>query len=365
MLTALKQTLDPASLIKLFFTENFLSHWRAVFSVQRNVRVFRLAFGSALSVALSYSIEWPLSFLTPILTIVFLSLPLPMLKPVQGLALMFMTLIAVAIGVGLAIFILPFTFVFILALGILIFHAYYLMNRGGPFWFVLNLLIAILLMPMLANIHGVLAAGVGAGFVISSWVAILMIYISQALIPDAENASLPKKPGLTKGYVPQAAYRALQSTIVVLPLAILFISLSSTSLIVVMIQAAIISLTPDITKGREAVSNALISTIIGGIAAFVLYWMCVAVPQFHFMLIIYFFIALLFANRLFSDRPGAKFYSSALTTLLIIFNSSLGDNADFANVFLSRVFLIGLAGTYVVTFLVLLNRYWSFQPKTA
>ena len=361
MFAGIKQKLGAAALLNLLFTDNFIRHWHQIFVNQQYIRIFRLAIGSTLSVAISYSIEWPLSFLTPILTVIFLSLPLPMLKPGQLLALMLMTMVAVFIGVALASYLLPYPFIFIIALGLLLFHAYYLMNRGGPIWFVINLLISILLMPMLANIHGGLATGVGLGFTLSSWVAIMMIYISQALLPDAVEAKRPKKKGLVKGYVPMAANKALKSTIVVLPLAILFTSLSSTNLIVVMISTAVHSLTPDITKGREAVGNSLISTLIGGAAAFFIYWMCVAVPQLYFFILVYFFVALLFAHRLFSDRPDAKFYSSALTTLLIVFHGSLGAGQDFISVFISRLSLIALAGVYVVTCLILLERYWPFK----
>lgn len=363
MNTGVRQKLSINNFLALFFSDNFLRHWREIFASQHYVRIFRLAIGSTLSVALSYSIEWPLSFLTPVLTVVFLSLPLPRLKLGQGLALMLMTLLAIVIGVSLATFLLPFPFVFFIVLGISLFNAYYLINRGGPFWFVLNLLIALLLMPMLANIHGGLATGVGIGFTISSWVAILMIYLSQALIPDASEAKRPPRPDFVKGYVPAAADRALKSTIVVLPLASLLITLGSTDYIVVLIFSAIHSLAPDISKGREAVRNSLISTLIGGAGAFVIYWLCVAVPQLHFFIILYFFIALLFASRIFSDRPGAKFYSSALTTLLIIFHGSLGADSDFFNVFLSRISLVAMAGIYVVSFLILLDRYWPYQAK--
>ena len=345
------------------FFNNFLRHWQAIFSNQQYVRVFRLAVGSTLAVALAFSIEWPLAFLTPVFTVVFLSLPLPKLNLVQGLALMLMTLVAVFIGASLAIFLLPFPLIFIIVLGLGLFHAYYLLNRGGPFWFVANLLISLLLMPMLASIHGVLATSISAGFIISAWVAILMIYLSQFLIPDAAEATLPKKPGLVKGYVPIAADKALKSTIVVLPLATLFIIWGLTDLILVMIFTAIFTLSPDISKGQEAVRNSLISTLIGGAAAFIIYWMCVAVPQLHFFIILYFSIALLFANRIFSGQPGAQFFSSALTTLLVVFHGSLGENKEFVSVFISRISLIAMAGIYVVYSLKALDRYWPYQAK--
>ena len=59
-------------------TWSSLAWFREVADDPVSIRIIRLALGVTISVALAYGIEWPLSFLFPVLTAVFLSLPLSM-----------------------------------------------------------------------------------------------------------------------------------------------------------------------------------------------------------------------------------------------------------------------------------------------
>ena len=329
----------------------------------RAVRIMRLSIGSTIAMALAYAINWPLAMLTPVFTVVFLSLPFPGPNLEQGFRNMMQTLLAVAIGVLLTLYLLPIPFVFFLIFGLSLFHTYYLINRGGSFWFVLMLLISLLLMPMMANIHGVLAIGVSTGFVWSGWVAVWLIFLAHFLVPDPETQVIPEKPPMHKGYVPVAADRALKSTLVAFPLAILFIAFQLTDYILVMINAAIFTLSPDLSKGKQAISNSLISTLIGGAVAYAFYWLLVAVPEYHFFMLLFFLVALVFSSFIFSNRSDAKYYSSALVAMIILFNGSMGEDKDFTSLFVMRVVLMSLAGVYVILALKVLDRYWPFSAK--
>ena len=80
----------------------------------RAVRIMRLSIGSTIAMALAYAINWPLAMLTPVFTVVFLSLPFPGPNLEQGFRNMMQTLLAVAIGVLLTLYLLPIPFVFFL-----------------------------------------------------------------------------------------------------------------------------------------------------------------------------------------------------------------------------------------------------------
>ncbi len=337
--------------------------WLEILQDAKAVRIMRLSIGSTIAMALAYAIDWPLAMLTPVFTVVFLSLPFPRPSLYQGFRNMLQTLLAVAIGVVLTLYLLPIPFVFLLIFGLLLFHTYYLINRGGPFWFVLVLLISILLMPMMANIHGVLAIGVSSGFVWSGWVAVWLIFLAHFLVPDPETQIIPKTPPMHKGYVPVAANLALKSTIVAFPIAILFIAFQLTDYILVMINAAIFTLSPDLSKGKQAISNSIISTLIGGAVAYFFYWLLVAVPEYYMFMLLFFLVALVFSSLIFSARPDAKYYSSALVAMIILFNGSMGEDKDFTALFFTRVFLMSLAGVYVILALQVLERYWPFTAK--
>jgi uncharacterized membrane protein YgaE (UPF0421/DUF939 family) len=333
---------------------------------QTSIRIIRYAVGVTLSAALAYAINWPLSFLLPVLTAFMLSLPLPMPSLATGLRNMLHTLMAFGLGLVFALVFLQFPFVFILMLGLVMYHLYYYLNRGGSFWLTLMGILAVLLLSMLGNSHEGLAAGVSLNFVWTCWLTMIMVWLAYLLVPDPQSAPYPQTPGFQPGYSQPAAKAALRSTAVILPLASLFFMLDLTSYMLVMIFAALFILKPELSAGKQAGMNSLISTLLGGACAWVFYWLIVAVPEYYFYVAIMFLTALLFGINVFSDRPTAKYYNSALIALLILVNGSLGEGAEFTEKFIMRVVLISLAVVYIVAALKVLDRFWPVeQPEEA
>ena len=330
-----------------------------------SVRVIRLALGVTLSVALAYGIEWPLAFLLPVLTAVFLSLPLPMPSLVVGLRNMLHSLLAFGIGLVFSLFFINFPMAYLLMLGLVLFHLYYYLNRGGSFWFTLMSMIAVLLLPMLANTDEGLATGLALGFIGTSWLTMIMVWIAHMLVPDPIRGKLPPSPGFQPGYSAVAAKTALKSTVVIYPLASAFIIFDLMDFLLAMIFAAIFILQPELSKGREAGTNSLISTILGGLVAWVFYWLIVAVPQYHFFIVLMFFTTLVFAMNIFSDKPGAKYYGSALSALLVLVNGSMAADAEFSALLMQRITLIVLAVVYIIAMLKVLDSYWPAKPAQA
>ena len=330
---------------------------------QTSVRIIRFAVGITISVALAYGIEWPLSFLLPVLTSVFLALPLPMPSLQAGLRNMLHTLSAFGLGLIFSLFFLHYPLAYILMLGFALFHLYYYLNRGGSFWLTLMSMIAILLLPMLANTHEGLATGMSMGFVFTSWLTVIMIWVSHLLVPDPQTAKIPQMPGFQPGYSAIAAQTALKSTAIIFPLASLFIIFNLMDYLLVMIFSAIFILKPELSKGKEAGQNSLISTILGGVCAWVFYWLIVAVPEFHFYITLMLLTTLIFGINIFSAKPTAKYYGSALVALLILVNGSMAEGADFVELFLTRIILIVLAVLYIVTALKILDSYWPAKQQ--
>ena len=108
---------------------------------------------------------------------------------------------------------------------------------------------------------------------------------------------------------------ALKSTVIIFPLASLFIIFNLMDYLLVMIFSAIFILKPELSKGREAGQNSLISTILGGVCAWVFYWLIVAVPEFHFYITLMLLTTLIFGINIFSAKPTAKYYVNRLYIL--------------------------------------------------
>ncbi len=328
-------------------------------------RIVRYALGIALSMALAYCINWPLSYLTPLLCALFLSKPLPVLPLKVGVMNMLVTLVAFIFGFFFTQFLLPYPLAYSVALALVLFKTYYYLNRGGSLWLVIMLLLSVLMMPLLSSINEGLAIGVVLGFVVSSWMTIFILWLVHYLVPDPETVSLPPRRSMQQGYSFRAAQAALKSTIVVLPVALLFIAGNWVQQLLVLIFVAIFTLVPDLEKGRQAGIDSLTSTLIGGLFAWLLYVLMVAVPEYFFFILLMFAASLVFGRMIFSDRPAARFYPSAMTGLIVLLNGSMAAGAVFSETFFVRLLLILLATVYVVFALKALDIFWPVKKVVA
>jgi len=328
------------------------------FSNVTTMRIFRFAFGVTFSCALAYGINWPLAFLMPVFTAMILAMPLPKPSLRASFYNMMSTLFAFGLGLAFSLFFLQFPVAYLLILALVLFHLYYYLNRGGSFWFTLMSMIAILILPMIANSHEGLAISFSAGFVYSSWLTIAMIWLAHFVFPDPVFTQFPVKPRYNKTYLPMAAKLALKSTLVVFPIAAVFITYGLSDYLLVMVFSAIFILKPDLTQGKEAGKNSLLSTLLGGVFAWLFYWLIVAVPQFHFYLLILLITSLYFGRQIFSGSAMSKYYSSGFIALLVVVNSSMAADANFNAILAQRVLLISSAIVYIVCALKVIERFW-------
>ena len=322
------------------------------------MRVLRFAFGVTVACALAYGINWPLAFLMPVFTALLLAMPLPKPSVKASLNNMMSTLQAFALGLAFSLFFLQYPIAYLITLALVLFHLYYYLNRGGSFWFTLMSMIAILVLPMIANSNEGLAIGFSAGFVYSSWLTIAMLWLAHFVFPDPSFTQFPVKPKYTNRYSKVAAQLALKSTLVTFPIAAVFITFGLSDYLLVMIFSAIFILKPDLTQGKEAGRNSLLSTLLGGVFAWFFYWLIVAVPQFYFYLLLLLATTLFFGRHIFSGTNMSKYYSSGFIALLVIINSAMAADSHFNAILAQRILLISGAIIYIVCALKVLERFF-------
>ncbi|GMQ90108.1 MAG: hypothetical protein BMS9Abin10_0457 [Gammaproteobacteria bacterium] len=325
----------------------------------RTARIVRFSVGVTTATAIAFGFNWPLFFLTPLFTAVFLALPLPAPTLKQGLHYIIDVFAAFALGLVFTLFLLPYPLVYVPALGLVLFQIYYLANRGGPVFLVLMSLVAVLILPMLGMAYEALAIVFVLYFAWSAVLAIVFVILAHGLFPDPPSQHPALRRGsFQPGYSREAALTALKSTVAILPIAILFIASNWTGQILIMVFAAIFSLSPELSKGKGAALKSLTSTLIGGFAAVVFFYLIVAVPEFHFFIALMLLTTLLFGSGIFSDKPLAKYLSSAVTALIVLIGGSMGENVSITDKFAIRVVLTGAAVLYVVGVLTVLDHVW-------
>jgi hypothetical protein len=330
----------------------------------RTARVIRYTVGVTAAVAISFGFKWPLYFLTPIFTALFLTKLLagPTLK--QTFALFKYVAVAFAIGLVFTLFLLPYPLIYVPALGLALFHIFYMVNRGGPLMLGLMSLVAVLLLPVMGNAHEALAMIIALYFAWSVALAVIIYLLAQGLFPDPPcEQPVHEHGGLQSGYSEVAAISALKSTISVLPLATLFIAAELTGEIIVLIYTAIFSISPELSKGKEAGLKSLTSTLVGGLAALAIYWLLVAVPEYHFFIVLMLLTTLMFGANIFSENSLAKYLPSAITAMFLLLSASMGVGVSLMGKFIIRVILISLATVYVVGVMSILDKVFDRVMK--
>lgn len=327
--------------------------WRAD---ARIVRTLRLALGVTAAMALAQAVAWPLQFAYVALVVGMLGTTAPGPTVAETLRGFGYALVVFCIGWVLVMLLLPFPLAFTLAYALAVFLMGYHLHKGAPFQLILFTLLALVLYPILGTVDEGLTAFVGMYLLFSCVLALLTVQLAHGLLPDPPGSERVAAPRWTPAYSPRAARAASKIMIVVVPAMIVFIVFELTAYAVVMVYIGILSLGGDLATGRYSANNSLVATVIGGLAALVFYFCLVAVPQFHFLVALTLATSLLFAHKIFSDTPDAKYYGSALSGLVVIVSQSFGADASVDANVIKRVVSIVLAGFYVVMAMTAVER---------
>lgn len=328
----------------------------------RNLNILRYTIGSTFTLALAMGFTWPVSFLLPVLSLSFFASgkPAPDLKG----GLMFFLIITCSsfFGLLLAKMFLPFPAIHILILCLILFYIFY---TNHPLFNPLVktfLLIAILLIPNMALVSKELAQSLAIGLCTNAGLTILVIWFIFLLFPAHQ---LPKPtPSITgelKG--PSRIQRfntAITSTLVILPVLLLFYFYNLTSSLLILIFISILSMQPEFAKDFKGGIAMILGNLIGGITAIVAYEIFTVVPEFFYLVIVVLLVGLIFGRQVFSDNPKAALWGMGYSTFLLIIGSTtaMGTTDADAKVW-TRVLQILIAVTYIVVAFGVIARFKS------
>ena len=199
----------------------FVKNYSSELSVA-DVKTLRYAFGATVAMAIAMGINWPYSYITLPLTINLLNTPRGRLSFKQALGFVFVIVAACFLAVVIGGLLVPYPFVFIPFLGLLLFRIYY--ERGSklsPFM-ILWLLIALLVIPLIMLYRQNLSDVVVGTLIASGTMAIISSWIAYAVFPEREEEKLAASAPLSPSSEQERYHLALESTLVVFPLLIIF-----------------------------------------------------------------------------------------------------------------------------------------------
>lgn len=330
----------------------------------RSRRVARFALGVSLAAALSFGLEWPMVFLAPVFTALFLSLRKSGLTLPEMLLNGLYAVLAAMTAVGFSIFLSPFPLLYVPALGFILFQVYHRLNRGDSPWPAVIVLLSMLVLPTFGASRDLLESDFALWFTVSALCALALVFLSHLLLPEPETA-LAQGPRETATESSDTRRDALRSAIAILPLAILFIESGWNGQLLVLIYAAIFALSPELSDSVTAGFKALAATVIGGLAAWIFIRITGTVPQFPYFVALMLLATALFGIGIFSGHPYGRYLPSATVAFLILLGSSTGADVTIEHEFLVRVALISLAIVYVTAVMLVLDRLPSIpQDKS-
>ncbi|MDJ0958806.1 MAG: DUF2955 domain-containing protein [Arenicellales bacterium] len=319
--------------------------------------MLRFSVGVTLAAAVAFAFAWPIYFLTPVLTIVFLEQSVPGVSH-RGWDLVAYVLTAVFLGMIFTQVLQRYPIVFVPLMGLALFSLFYLVGRQGPIIFSMLCLLSLIILPMVGQVYDPLIPFAAGYFALGAVVAVLAYKLVFPLFPDPPGSPEPPAWTFQPGYSPVAARGALMKTIVLLPVVVIFLAyeLKGHLLVLIYTMAIVIDIDTSHAGWHHGVTY-MVNTIVGGAAALVVYWMLVAVPEFHFFVILFFTVMWVIAGMIWSDHPLAKNMASAGIAFTILLASSIAPGANFADNFVIRFLMIFLASLYVTGAMLLLERY--------
>ena len=340
-----------------------------------SLRILRLALGTALSLLFSQLVAWPMSFVSAVITMFILALPLPALSLRNGITFMIAFIVAVYAGLIFLPFMLNQRLVGILLLGLALYHTFYFTARGGSQ--VVGTLATVGLAVVTAigtvSIDAVLA--VSGGLSVGAIVGVLFVWIAHAALPDSMASPLiagpPQTPPVVTPDLAEARRSAWRSLVIVMPV-ILWFMLSSASVTNVgfMIKVASMGQQVRIGETRQVARSLIASTVIGGIAA-IIAWQALSIyPSLLLYVLLVGLAGLVMGPRIFSGpgiHPSSATWSYAYLTMIIILapavvDSQVGGSAGAA--FWSRLQMFLWATVYGTGAVFLFDTLWPRSSKS-
>lgn len=315
-------------------------------------RCYRLAFTTALSLALCYGFDVGIPFVAPVFAVLVAAAPAP--PPGARVALGLVMFIAAALGVGIFIGPLlqqaPFTALLIIALGV--FFSNRLALKPGKALPATLLALGFTVIPAADVSSSALASTLREALVLGMAVAIFCLWLVYPLFPEDAQSARPVSP------IPVIApaegnWLSLRATMIVLP-AFAFTLTNPTTNLPFLVKSILLGREATTLKMRNAGLELVGSTFLGGLCALLVWWcLGLAVELWLFAAWVLLVSLILAAGcyQVFRNRFTPSFWNNALMNMLILLGAAVQDSAlgnDVYRAFVVRMALFLLVAAYAL-----------------
>lgn len=340
-----------------------------------SVRILRMALGTALCMLFSQIVNWPMSFIAPVLTMFILALPLPALNLSSGVKFILVFVVAIYAGLLFLPFMLNQRMVGILLLALALYHSFYFTARGGSPVIGAFATVGLALVTSIGTVSVDAVLQLSGGLSIGAVVGVLFVWAAYGILPDSlarpEAAAAPRaktqseKPDLAAAR--RSAWRAL---IIVMPIILWFLlSSASTSYAAFLIKVASMGQQASVDQTRQVARSLLTSTIIGGVAAIIAWQVLSIWPSLIMYILLIGLAGLVMGSRIFSGQgmhPAGSTWSYGFLTMIVVLAPAVLDTQSGAaagSAFWSRLEMFIWATIYGTGAVFVFDTLWRRKPS--
>jgi hypothetical protein len=337
-------------------------------------RILRLALGASLSVFVSQTIDWPLSFLTSIFTIMLLTLPIP----APSLKFSFLFVVKLVGAVLICQLLLPFIdhapMAGVILVGLALFGNFYYTAMGGDHMIGSFITIGLTLLTGIGSVSIDLLIVLTKSLAKGASMAFAMVYVAHALLPDPPSgpsaAAGHHHPPQGKPDPREGARSALRALVIVFPVVLLFLTInSSASYVVVLIKVASMGEQATTDNTRAMANKFILSTVWGGIGAVIAWVVLSCFPSLIMYTLLIALAGLLYGPGIFkgeSIHPKGAIWQYAFITMIVVLAPTVGSMAKgqtaIDRFWLRQFMFLGLA-LYGYIAVVVFDAFWSGKQK--
>lgn len=331
--------------------------WRNPAAALRGAQVFRFTLGLVLASGIAFAFAWPLAFLMPVIAAKLLTAPRAMSVRVAvgalallGVSLLFATQVMLPT--------LDYPPIHVALTGLLLYRLMLWKISGGPAVVVVLLIIGILLVPLVGTVDPELAGAVAVGLYLDAVLAVAIVFMVSALIPDPADAPphLKPKPEPLAESRRERSTLAIRSVVVLLPLAASLQLFSLTDATVSLMMAILLTLEPRYGKHLKTGMGLLAANLAGGLVAVAMYQAMIFVPSYAFLLLVTSLAGLVIGGQIFSGSKVGKLLGAGITTAYIVLGPSLTGTSEAGASMLLRLAFVVVGVAYVVFAFGLMER---------
>ena len=345
-----------------------------------NVRALRLSIGVTTSVALCYGVNWPLAYMAPLFVAMFLSMPLPWIGWKNALAIVRRLGIGLLLGLVVSEYFVQRPLVCVPLYALIFFYIFYNDAKAPPLSTIF-MTMGVAMVPIIGLQAATASHMIAVYLLVNMLTGLVFMWLFHMLMPNSmakvdPNAPKPQRPAAKP--IPSREERArlaIVSTIVATSAILIFYSFNLVQYSLAMIYICMMAGSPNTNASIKVMTANTKACLIGGVAVIIAFNLLVAVPQFWFLLILCFAIALIFSRKIMEGKPSSAAWSSGFTTFLILLGSSTGGDSSASSSFYLRIAQVLFAGLFCILAIVVIEhrihkrkagkRWWQLGRLTA